>query len=183
MNGSKKKLKRIGILGGTFDPPHTGHLKISKISLKRLKLKKIYWIVAKKNPFKKKALFSLNERIKKCSDVVKKNKKIQVRYLDDKIRSSRTFKIIKYFKKKNRNKKIYFIIGSDNLIQFHKWFAWKRILQMCDLVVFSRKGFDKKARKSNIIRHVKDKNIIFIKNQKIDISSTRLRKLYQKKHI
>jgi len=47
----------IGILGGSFDPPHLGHLKISKISLKKLNLKKIYWVITKKNPFKKKPFF------------------------------------------------------------------------------------------------------------------------------
>ena len=57
--------KGIGILGGSFDPPHKGHVKISKIALKKVKLKKIYWIITKKNPFKKKPFFSLKERILK----------------------------------------------------------------------------------------------------------------------
>ena len=49
---------KYGILGGSFDPPHIGHLKISKICLKKLRLKKVYWIITKKNPFKKKPFFS-----------------------------------------------------------------------------------------------------------------------------
>ena len=49
----------IGIFGGSFDPPHIGHVEISRISLKKLNLKKIYWIVTKKNPFKKKTYFFL----------------------------------------------------------------------------------------------------------------------------
>jgi nicotinate-nucleotide adenylyltransferase len=51
-----KKNIRLGILGGTFDPPHRGHLHISKIALKKLKLNKLIWIVTKKNPLKKKTL-------------------------------------------------------------------------------------------------------------------------------
>ena len=51
--------KAVGIFGGSFDPPHKGHVEISIISLKKIKLKKIYWVITKKNPFKKKPFFSL----------------------------------------------------------------------------------------------------------------------------
>ena len=53
----KEKYKKIGILGGTFDPPHVGHLNISKIAIKKLKLDKIIWLITKQNPLKKKTLF------------------------------------------------------------------------------------------------------------------------------
>ena len=55
--------KKIGILGGTFDPPHRGHLEITKSSLKKLKLDFVIWAVTKKNPFKKKPFLSLGKRI------------------------------------------------------------------------------------------------------------------------
>ena len=61
MAGIQKKF--IGLLGGSFDPAHKGHLGISKIAIKKLKLKKIYWVVTKKNPFKNKTFYSLNKRI------------------------------------------------------------------------------------------------------------------------
>ena len=77
--------KTIGIFGGSFDPPHKGHVEISKISLKKIKLKKIYWIVTKKNPLKKKPFFSLNQRISRSKKAIKSYKKIKVLYLDDKI--------------------------------------------------------------------------------------------------
>ena len=62
----KLKSTKIGILGGSFDPAHKGHLIISKIALKKIKLKKIYWVVTKKNPFKNKTFFSLKDRIEKA---------------------------------------------------------------------------------------------------------------------
>ena len=74
--------KTIGIFGGSFDPPHKGHVEISKISLKKIKLKKIYWIITKKNPFKKKHFFSLKQRISKSKKAVKKYKRIKVLYLN-----------------------------------------------------------------------------------------------------
>ena len=58
------KKNGLGILGGSFDPPHKGHLIISKISLKKLRIKKVYWILTKKNPFKKIILFFERKIIK-----------------------------------------------------------------------------------------------------------------------
>ena len=60
----KRNYTKIGILGGTFDPPHKGHLYISKIALKKLRLKKILWIITKKNPLKKKPHLTKKVRIK-----------------------------------------------------------------------------------------------------------------------
>ena len=56
--------KYIGLLGGSFDPAHKGHLGISNIAIKKLKLKKVYWVITKKNPFKNKTFYSLEERVK-----------------------------------------------------------------------------------------------------------------------
>ena len=59
----KENLNKIGILGGSFDPPHIGHLHISKIALKKLKLNEVIWVVTKQNPFKKKVHLNKNLRI------------------------------------------------------------------------------------------------------------------------
>jgi len=83
--------------------------------------------------------------------------------------------MINYFIKKKNNKNIYFIIGSDNLIRFHKWKSWKKIVKLVKLIVFSRKGYDKKSMKSIVVKNFKNK-IIFIKNKPIAISSTELKK-------
>ena len=89
-------------MGGTFDPPHRGHLYISKIALKKLKLKKILWIITKKNPLKNKPHLKIKERIKLSKDITKKEKKITIKYFDDKIRSTSTFDLLYYLKKKNK---------------------------------------------------------------------------------
>ena len=66
--------KSVGILGGSFDPPHKGHLTISKIAIKKVKLDRVLWAVTKKNPFKKNPFYSLSQRLK----IYKKdNKKCQ----------------------------------------------------------------------------------------------------------
>ena len=60
------KTYSIALLGGSFDPPHIGHLKISKQALKILPIKKLYWVVTKKNPFKNRPFYNLKNRIRKC---------------------------------------------------------------------------------------------------------------------
>ena len=92
--------KKIGIFGGSFDPPHFGHYKISLSAIKNLKLHRLFWTITKKNPFKKNSYFSLTQRINKSKLISKKNKKIKVVYLDRLVRSSNTIEILKYLIKK-----------------------------------------------------------------------------------
>ena len=167
--------KYIGLLGGSFDPAHKGHLGISKIAIKKLNLKKVYWIVTKKNPFKNKTFYSLEERIKYAKKLTRAQKKIKIIYLDNIIKSSRIIDIINYFIKKKKIKNIIFIIGSDNLIRFHRWKSWKKIVKSVKLIVFSRKGYDRKGMKSIVAKNFKNR-IIFIKNKPISVSSTQLKK-------
>tara|TARA_B100000965_G_scaffold394509_1_gene406828 strand:- start:282 stop:827 length:546 start_codon:yes stop_codon:yes gene_type:complete len=171
----------IGIFGGSFDPPHIGHLKISKITLKKFKLKSIYWIVTKKNPFKKKPFFSLKDRLSKSKEIIRNNKRIKILFLDDKIKSSRTINVIKYFRNVKKQKNLYLILGSDNLIKFHKWTSWKKIVKLVKLIVFSRRGYDKKSKESIVVKYLKHKNIVFLKNKFIDVSSSNIRNKYNKK--
>ena len=167
--------KSVGILGGSFDPAHIGHLKISKIAISRIKLNKILWVVTKQNPFKKKPLYSLKQRLMEAKKIAKREEKIKVIYLDKTISSSRSIDVVNYLFKKKKLKNIYIIIGSDNLVSFHKWKSWKKLVKLTKLIVFSRKGYDRKGKKSIVTKHLKNK-IIFIKNKPIPISSSTLRK-------
>ena len=171
----KPENKSVGILGGSFDPPHKGHLTISKIAIKKVKLDRVLWAVTNKNPFKKNPFYSLSQRIKLAKKTTKDTRNIQIVHLDKIIKSSRTINMINYLIKKKEIKNIFFIIGSDNLITLHKWKSWKKIVKLSKLIVFSRKGYDTKSKKSKVARYLKDK-IIFIKNKPIIISSTNLRK-------
>jgi len=169
---SNLKEKKIGILGGSFDPPHKGHVKITKISLSKINFHKIYWVIAKKNPFKKSARFSVKERVIKSKKLLKTTRNVNVSYIDDKIRSSRMINVVNYFIKKKKKKSLYLILGADCLLDFHKWTRWKKIVKLTKLVVFSRKGYDKKSKKSTVVKYLNKKNIIFIKNKPINISSS-----------
>ena len=170
----RAKKKRIGIFGGSFDPPHQGHLEISKLAIKKLYLDQIYWCITKKNPLKKKPLFSISERIKKSKAITNKFKKIKIKFFENKVKSTSTINTIKYLKKKNQTNILFLILGSDNLIKFHKWKSWTLLPELTKIVVFSRKDYDKKAKKSVMMRQVK--KITFIKNKPINISSTQIKK-------
>ncbi len=88
-------------MGGTFDPPHIGHLYISKTALKKLRLDAVIWVITKQNPLKQKPYLSTKIRMNLSKDMVKGQKKIFVEYLDDKIKSINTFDLLNFFKKKN----------------------------------------------------------------------------------
>ena len=171
----KASNKSIGLLGGSFDPAHKGHIAITKIAIKKLKLSKVFWIVTKKNPFKDNPYYSISQRLKKAKKLTKGIKKIQVIHLDKRVNSSRSINIINYLVNRKKLKNIYLIIGADNLINFHKWKDWKKIVKLTKLIVFSRKGYDRKGSKSTVTKYYKNK-ITFIKNRPIVISSTKLRK-------
>ena len=80
-------------------------------------------------------------------------------------------------------KNLCLILGSDNLLNFHKWTSWKKIVKLTKLVVFSRKGYDKKSKESIVVKYLNKKNIIYINNKLINISSSSIKKNYLKKNI
>jgi len=171
-----KKKEKIGILGGTFDPAHEGHLRISKEAAKRFRLKKIVWAITKKNPFKNKSNLNLSTRIKKCKRVIGKVNYIKVKFFEKILKSNKTISLINFFAKKQKYE-IFFLMGADNLIHFHKWHKSKAISKKCNIIVFDRHGFKKKSLNSTTYKRLNKKNLKFIEFNKVNISSSQLRKI------
>ena len=167
---------KIGILGGSFDPAHKGHLAISKEAAKRFKLKKIIWAITKKNPLKKQSSSNLSIRIKYCKKIIGKVDFIKVKFYEEIIRSNKTINLINYFTK-DKKKEIYFLMGADNLINFHKWHKSKLISQKCNILVFDRHGYKKNSLKSKTFKQLSKANLEFIEFNKVNISSSQLRKI------
>jgi len=163
-------------LGGSFDPAHKGHLAISKEAKKRFRLQSIIWAVTKKNPFKEKSETSLLKRIKECKRIIGLNSFIKVKFYEDIIKSNKTIDLINHLKKNKKNE-IYFLMGADNLINFHKWYKSKLISQKCNILVFDRHGYKKNSLKSKTFKQL-DKDVLkFIEFKKVNISSSQLRKI------
>ena len=170
------KKNKIGILGGSFDPAHKGHLTISKEAIKRFDLRNVIWAITEKNPFKKKTRTSLDNRIKNCKKIIGSSKLIKVKFYENTISSNKTFDLINHISKNKKNN-IYFIMGADNLINFHKWHNWKLISQKCKIIVFDRHGYKKKSLNSTTYKRLNKENLKFIEFKKVNISSSQLRKI------
>ena len=170
------KKNKIGVLGGSFDPAHKGHLAISKEAAKRLKLKLVIWAITKKNPFKRKSASSIYARIRNCKKVIGKIDYIKTRFYEKKIKSNKTINLINYLIK-NKKTEIYFLMGADNLITFHKWYKWKLISKKCKIIVFDRHGYKKKSLNSITFKRLSKKNLKFIEFNKVNISSSQLRNI------
>ena len=173
----KNYKKKIGILGGSFDPAHIGHLKISIEAKKKFKINKIIWAITKKNPFKLKSHFSLKKRISFSKKITKKHNFISVKFYEDKIKSNKTIDLLNYLKKKNNKTEIFLLIGADNLISFHKWHKWKVISSKCNILVFDRANYKSKSLKSVAFKKLNSKSLQFVKFKKVNISSSKLRKI------
>ena len=108
--------------------------------------------------------------------MIEKNDYIKIRFYEKKINSNRTIDLIEYLTKEKKSE-IYFIMGADNLINFHKWYKWKSIIKKCNILVFDRQGYKAKSLNSVTFNKVNNKNLTFIKFKKVNISSSQLRKI------
>ena len=167
---------KIGVLGGSFDPAHIGHLAISKKAVKEYKLKKIIWAITLKNPLKKKNNTSISKRIKNCKKVIRSNNFIKIKFYEKIIRSNKTIDLINFLKRTTKAE-IYFLMGADNLVNFHKWHKWKTITKKCKILVFDRHGYKKKSLNSVSYKRLNGKSLKFIEFNKVNISSSQLRKI------
>ena len=175
-NKLKSEKIKIGILGGTFDPAHKGHLEISKQAKKIFKLKNIIWAITKQNPFKVESKSNLRSRMQFAKKIIGKNNYIKLKFYEEKIGSNKTIDLIKHLNIRKKNE-IYFIMGADNLINFHKWYKWKSIIKKCNILVFDRQGYKAKSLKSVTFTKTNKKSLTFINFNKVNISSSQLRKV------
>ncbi len=164
---------KIGILGGSFNPPHLGHFHLSKLALQKLDLDQIWWIVTEKNPLKNsKDYESYAARNQKCRDLASNHPKIKIVNFSE----IYTEKLIARLHKKYPQHHFTFVFGADVLAQFHRWKNFKKIISTIDLAIFSREDFLLKIQKFSSWKFIKTANrfrIFF--TQKNPLSSTKIR--------
>jgi nicotinate-nucleotide adenylyltransferase len=134
----------IGLLGGSFNPPHDAHRQISLTALKRLGLDQVWWLVAPGNPLKDPAnLSSLQDRVHAARKMAK-SPRIEV--TDFAASSPYTIDLITELKRRFPGVKFVWLMGADNLAQFHRWRSFDKIFARMPIAVLDRPGFRLKAR-------------------------------------
>ena len=130
-------MKRIGLLGGSFDPPHLGHVHISELAFKVFCLSKIFWIYTKQNPLKFSEPASIEKRFKEGFELVRDPK---IKFSDIELTNNFTYSVemLKYLKKKNARTNFIWIMGEDNLLSFHLWKDWQWIANNFKIGVLAR---------------------------------------------
>lgn len=129
---------RVGLLGGSFNPPHQAHRAISLFALKRLKLDRVWWLVTPGNPLKENGgLRALAERAEAARKLAA-DPRIDVSCLESVIGTRYTADTINYLRKRASRVRFVWIMGADNLAQFHRWQNWQRIASQIPIAVIDR---------------------------------------------
>ena len=155
MFNSKKKF--VGILGGTFDPPHEGHLFISKFAKMKLDISEVWWIVSTTNPLKKN-IVDYRKRLQKVKNFLA-NHHIKVLEIQDLSKNIYTIDLLEYLFKKFPQKKFIWLMGADNLFNFHLWKDWKKIFYNIPIAIFDRPSYSLNISKTKTIVHFKEDRI------------------------
>ena len=131
---------KIGLMGGSFNPPHNGHLKIAKLALKNLNLDEVWWLVSTKNPLKtSKGLMPLSQRLELTKKIAN-HPKFKVLNIENNLKTKNSYELLKKILPRLSNMKLIWIMGSDNLFNFSKWYKAKKISNLIPVAVFNRRG-------------------------------------------
>jgi nicotinate-nucleotide adenylyltransferase len=144
---------RIGLLGGSFNPPHAAHRQISLAALKRLGLDQVWWLVSPGNPLKEAGKAPDLETRITAARAVARHPKIVVTGFEGAPakaarRSAYTVDTISFLKRSYPSVDFVWLMGADNLASFHRWREWERIFGLVPIAVLDRPGYRLKARAS-----------------------------------
>ena len=135
----------IGLLGGSFNPPHAGHLLASQLALTRLGLDRLWWLATPGNPLKSAAdLTALRARLAAARALVA-DSRIAVTGFESEIGSRYTADTLRYLKRRAGGARFVWILGADNLAQFHRWRDWRGIAESVPILVVDRPGSSRAA--------------------------------------
>ena len=131
-------MKRVGLLGGSFNPAHAGHLHISREALKRLQLDEIWWLVAPQNPLKHPGDMAPYAARLASARHMATDPRICVQTLEAEHTLYYTIDTLRYLTTRYRSIQFFWLMGADNLAQFHRWKEWQALAQLVPILVLDR---------------------------------------------
>ena len=143
--------QRIGLLGGSFDPAHQGHVRLTEEALKRFGLDRVWWLVTPGNPLKDHQPAPLEERIAQARRLMD-DPRVEVTGIEARLGTTRTVDTIAALQKVYPHLRFTWLMGSDNLVQFSQWDRWREIAARVPIGVLSRPGSRLAARLSKAAR-------------------------------
>ena len=137
----------IGLLGGSFDPAHEGHAHITREAIKRLHLDQVWWLVSPGNPLKARQPAPMAARIAQARGVMA-HPKVRITGLEARLGTRFTYETITRLQVVYPGVRFVWLMGADNLVQFHRWDRWQDILRAVPVAVLARPGSGVAARMS-----------------------------------
>jgi nicotinate-nucleotide adenylyltransferase len=129
----------VGLLGGSFDPPHEGHVRITEAAMARLGLDWVWWVVSPGNPLKHEGPAPLERRIAAARALLT-DPRVKVTDIEARLGTRYTAETLARLRRRHPRVRFVWIMGSDNLAQFHHWRDWQRIMEMVPVAVMARPG-------------------------------------------
>jgi nicotinate-nucleotide adenylyltransferase len=137
--------RRIGLLGGSFNPAHEGHRYISLLALKRLRLDEVWWVLTPQNPLKSARDTAPFEDRLKAAKRVARHPRIRVTDIERRLGTSHTADTLALLVRRCPKCRFVWLMGADNLVQVSEWKDWRRIFRLVPIAVFSRPPYSKIA--------------------------------------
>ena len=131
--------QRIGLLGGSFDPPHEGHLHITLWALRRLGLDRVWWLVSPGNPLKTEGPADIDRRAAACRALVR-HPRVTVTDIERHLASRFTADTLARLSRRYGGVRFVWLMGADNLAGFHRWERWDWIMRHYPVAVLARPG-------------------------------------------
>ncbi len=141
----------IGLLGGSFDPPHAGHVHISREALRRFALDHVWWLVSPGNPLKREGPAPLEQRMAACRALAR-HPRIEISDFEAQAGTRHTARTLAHLQALRPGVRFVWLMGADNLAQFDQWKDWREIMQRVPVGVLARPGQRISARMSKAAR-------------------------------
>lgn len=136
----------VGILGGSFNPAHAGHLHISIEAKKRLRLKHIWWLVSPQNPLKStRGMATFAERFASAQAITRAHRFIRVSDIEQRMHTRYTIDSLRKLKRRFPRVSFVWLMGADNLATIHRWQEWEKIFALVPILVLDRSPFSHSA--------------------------------------